>query len=92
MAQKIMPINKFANICGYFYNAYIEKDFSCNNGYNCSHPNQSETDTNEETGEEIGKCYCWSCPMGYEADREDFHNPDIKNDYTVDDFEEFKYF
>lgn len=92
MPRKIYEINEFANICGYFYNAEIEKDFNCNNGYNCIHPEQGETDTNKETGEEIGKCYCWSCPLGYEADEEDFANPDIdKNGYDEDDFEEMTY-
>ena len=94
----IHQINIFAKQCGYFYNACMEEDFNCNNGYNCKHPQQEETDTNEETGKEVGKCYAWSCPLGYEADQEDFDNPDIDNDgYTewqdcefivIDDLEE----
>lgn len=82
MARKIEAINTFANRCGYFYNAYLEKDASINNGYNCRHPEQTETDT-ADNGEEIGKCYCWSCPLGYEPDEEDFENPEIdKNGFT----------
>ena len=69
--KALMEINTWARRCGYFYNAYLEKDFTCNNGYNCRHPEQQETATNEATGEEIGMCYSWSCPLAYEADEED---------------------
>ena len=80
MTRKIERINDFANRCGHFYNAYIEKNISINNGYNCNHPMQEETET--VNGQEIGKCYCWSCPLGYEADEDDFNNPEIdKNGY-----------
>lgn len=99
--RKIHQINNFANSCGYFYNAEIEDDnFSCNNGYNCKHPEQGETDINEQTGKEIGKCYAWSCPLGVEADQEDFDDPEIDNDgfdeweegefIVIDDLEEEK--
>ena len=57
MARKIEEFNTFANRCGHFYNAYLEKGITVNNGYNCNHPDQEETDT--EDGQEIGKCYCW---------------------------------
>ena len=88
--RKIHQINNFANSCGYFYNAYIDGDFACNNGYNCNHPNQEETDINDETGESIGKCYAWSCPLGFEADEEDFTNPEIdQNGYTEWEESEF---
>lgn len=84
--SKIMEINDFADECGYFYNACVEKNISINNGYNCRHSDQSQKQ------EGIGKCYCWSCPLGYEADEEDFKNPEIDNDgYTLDDFEEMTY-
>lgn len=75
---KIMPINDFANRCGYFYNAYIEKNITCNNGYNCRHPEQGGTW--DFDGETIGCCYAWSCPLAYEADEEDFADDDIDND------------
>ncbi len=77
MTKKIEDINRFANRCGYFYNACIEKNISINNGYNCNHPDQEECE--EEEGQKIGKCYCWSCPLGYEADEDDFSSPDIDN-------------
>ena len=40
--RAIMPINDFANMCGYFYNAYLRDGISVNNGYNCSHPKCEE--------------------------------------------------
>lgn len=81
--RTIYQINNFANQCGYFYNAYLEDDYICNNGYNCNHPLQEECDINEETGEKVGKCFAWSCPLGSEADQEDFDDPDIDNNgYT----------
>ena len=78
--SKIWDINDFANQCGYFYNAYLEKGVSINNGYNCRHIECEETEINEATGEEIGKCYAFSCPLAYEADQEDFDDPDVDND------------
>lgn len=85
--RKIHQINNFANQCGYFYNADLEENYTCNNGYNCKHPQQEEKDTNEETGKEVGKCYAWSCPLGCEADQEDFDNKEIdKNGF--DEWEE----
>jgi hypothetical protein len=77
MAKKIMRINTLANHCGYFYNAYIENDISVNNGYNCNHPEQEEIET--IYGQKIGGCHCFSCPLGYEADEEDFENQEIDN-------------
>lgn len=88
--RTIYQINSFANTCGYFYNAEMEEDFNCNNGYNCKHPQQEETETNEETGKEVGKCYAWSCPLGYEAGEEDFTNPEIdQNGYSEYEENEF---
>ena len=65
--RAFMPINDFANICGFFYNAMF--DGSCkacpNNGYNCKHPECSEAKDG------IGCCFAWGCPLGWEADEED---------------------
>lgn len=87
MTRKIEDIDVFANRCGYFYNAYLEKDISCNNGYNCNHSEQSEVEVID--GEKIGRCHCYSCPLGYEADEEDFNNTDIDNNGW--EFEEMRY-
>lgn len=77
MTKKIEDINIFANRCGYFYNAFVEKGISVNNGYNCSHLEQAEIEN--VNGESIGRCHCFSCPLGYEADEEDFEGADIDN-------------
>jgi hypothetical protein len=61
----LIEINSLANLCGHFYNGYLEKNISANNGYNCNHPEQSEV----ENG--CGCCYTHSCPLGYEADEKD---------------------
>lgn len=87
MSSKIEDINVFANRCGYFYNAYIEKNISVNNGYNCNHPQQEETETVES--QVIGRCHCFSCPLGCEADEEDFENTEIDNQGY--EYEEMQY-
>jgi hypothetical protein len=97
VTKKIHSINEFANMCGYFFNACIEQNFICNNGYNCNHPEQKEADVNEEAGTKVGRCYAWSCPLAYEADEEDFQDPEIDNqdfeyeecEYVVVDMEKF---
>lgn len=71
--EEIMNINQLANRCGYFYNAYLAKGISCNNGYNCKHPGQTEVEM------ETGKCYAWSCPLAIPAHDEDA--PDDSVDY-----------
>lgn len=77
MSRKIMPINSFANKCGYFSNEFIEKGVDVNNGYNCRHANQDEYE--EIEGEKIGKCFSWSCPLCLYADEESFSEDDIDN-------------
>lgn len=71
--KAIMRLNTWANMCGHFFNAYLEpqnpddktfypgRDPSPNNGYNCRHP-----ETEEEDG--VGCCFAHSCPMAYRAD------------------------
>jgi len=66
--QVLMEINDWANRCGYFFNAYLEKDISMNNGYNCRHP---ECDHIEQG---VGSCHAGACPFGFEADEEDCIN------------------
>jgi len=72
--RKVWPIDAFANQCGYFYNAYLSDGISANNGYNCRHPDQ------EQVHDGVGMCYCWGCPLGYEADEEDFMNQNVDTD------------
>ncbi len=83
--QETMHINRLANRCGYFFNAYLdaEENFACNNGYNCKHPEQEETNINPETGHKIGKCYAWSCPLAVPAYDEDEPDSDIDFDDVI---------
>jgi hypothetical protein len=86
--QVLMGINSWANRCGYFYNACIEKDITINNGYNCRHPECEYTDKG------IGCCYTWSCPLGYEADRVDCKNVGLDHEesaYIIVDISEEDY-
>lgn len=66
--EVMMPINTWANRCGYFYNAHFDKAAlsTPNNGYNCRHPECAEVDENG-----VGCCFAWGCPLCYEADEED---------------------
>lgn len=66
-SKAILTINNMANLCGYFFNAHFDEDCDIcpNNGYNCKHPEC------EEKEQEIGCCYAFSCPLGWEADKED---------------------
>lgn len=76
---KAVVFDEFASQCPYFYS--YEKE-QINNYYNCKHPEQEETEKSE-SGEQIGKCYCFSCPLGIEAEQEDLTNknhPDAAKD------------
>jgi len=68
--MKLVYFDIFARQCPYFYNS----SYPVNNGYNCAHPKQEEkdpVDTEYHKGLEVGKCYCFSCPLCIEADEED---------------------
>lgn len=88
--MRIHTVNDFANRCGYFFNAVLdEEDFTCNNGYNCRHPEQQETCHNPETGHDVGMCYGWSCPLGFPPDEEDFTSKSGNIDMNgYDEYEE----
>lgn len=62
----IMPLNAWANRCGYFFNSCLTEGFEdkpvVNNGYNCNHPEQ------EEESDGIGCCFAHSCPLAYQSD------------------------
>lgn len=66
MVEVVMPLNRLANRCGYFFNccrtAGYEDKPTVNNGYNCNHPDCGDTD------EGIGKCLASACPLAYPAD------------------------
>lgn len=67
--QIILELNDLANRCGYFHNAYLTDGVALNNGYNCRHPAQEETE--EISGRIYGCCYRFSCPLAYQADISD---------------------
>lgn len=78
MNRKVAVFDDFAYACPYY-----TSECSVNNGYGCTHPEQDETDFDRELGREHGKCYCFSCPIGYAPDEEDWINPEIDWDGTT---------
>lgn len=76
--KAMFPINDFANICGYFYNAYLADGISYNNGYNCKHPKCEEIQLG------VGGCFSWCCPLGWSAEEEDCK--EFGFDYEEDEF------
>ena len=70
MTLMVTVFDEFAYVCPYF-----TSETDANNGYGCNHPDQEETQNRD--GKEQGCCYCFSCPLGIEADAEDLDNPDI---------------
>jgi len=68
---KAANFDSFAYACPFF-----TTELWVNNGYGCRHPEQEEK-CDDRDGNEGGCCYCWSCPIGIEADSEDLSNPDI---------------
>ena len=70
--SRIIDFDAVSSCCPYF-----ASDTEVNNGYGCTHPKQEETDYDDKLEKEHGKCYCWSCPLGCEADDEDIGNPHV---------------
>ena len=74
--RKAVLFEDFAYQCPFF-----NSDTDVNNGYGCNHPYQMETQ--EWDGKEIGCCFCFSCPLGIEAEQEDLtdrNHPDAIKD------------
>ena len=74
--RKVVLFEDFAYQCPFF-----NSDTDANNGYGCNHPYQMETQ--EWDGKEIGCCFCFSCPLGIEAEQEDLtdrNHPDAIKD------------
>lgn len=81
--RKAVLFDVFADTCPY---SYSYEDECINGGYNCKHPKQRETETTKNENE-IGLCYCFSCPLGIEAEQEDLtdkENPDAIQDIDWD--------
>lgn len=88
MIKIIKSIDEMIKECGYFYCSDVS--VNVNNGYNHSYPKQEEYEIVD--GVKVGKCYCWSCPLACEADKEDFKNSEIdKNGWDINDYEEMAF-
>lgn len=68
----VTKLDIFCQYCTHFFDAdneYHDLECSVNNGYNCDHPDQEETETvsREDGGDDvkIGCCRATACPMGY---------------------------
>lgn len=80
MTRIVTLFDAFAGVCQFFAG-----DAEANNGYGCNHPDQEETQCRD--GVEQGCCYCYSCPLGIEADAEDLDNPDVDWDGLCEEHE-----
>lgn len=83
---KAVVFDEFSSQCPYFYS--YEKEF-INNYYNCKHLNQEEVEK-AESGEKIGKCYCFSCPLGMEATQDDLLDREIDWDGLCEEGEVYE--
>lgn len=75
--RKVVLFDDFAFQCQFF-----NGNTDVNNGYGCNHPEQDNTNE-DENGNERGCCYCCSCPLGIEAEQEDLtdkEHPDAIKD------------
>lgn len=67
--MEFVSFDDFAERECWWFNSFA----SVNNGYGCDHPAQQETDIAAQGDDEQqclvkqGKCYSWSCPLGYEV-------------------------
>lgn len=60
--KKAVMFDEFAMHCKYFKNS--------NYDYECRHPKQEERDYVDDI--EVGQCFSCSCPLGIEAEQEDY--------------------
>ena len=58
---KAIHLDTLVRKCGYFHT-----DTYVNNGYGCNHPDQEDTELDEETVKEQGRCFSCSCPISSE--------------------------
>lgn len=70
--KKAVLFDMFYLTCPFF-----DGTVDVNNGYGCNHPLQEETEFDESSKKEQGKCYCWSCPLGVTADEESVTDADV---------------
>lgn len=67
-SYKAVDFDRFSDNCPWSYTYQKE---SINNGYNCSHPSQEMTEEIEGETVPIGRCHCFSCPLGTAAEQQD---------------------
>lgn len=72
-SYKAVDFDGFSDNCPWSY-TYQKK--SINNGYNCSHPSQEMTEEIEGETVPIGRCHCFSCPLGTAAEPQDLEQDD----------------
>ena len=68
MSKIAILFEDLEQICPHF-----NSDVEINGGYGCNHPKQEEKEEKNEV--EYGCCYCFSCPLGVEAEQQDLTNP-----------------
>lgn len=78
--RKAVVFDEFAANCPFFI-----FDTEVNNGYGCAHPEQQ--DKVEESGKEVGRCFCHTCHLGIEAEQEDLEEKEIDWDGLCEDGE-----
>lgn len=74
--RKVVEFDEFSRCCKYFKSG---EDY----GFECLHPEQEERET--YNGRELGRCFSCSCPLGIEAEQEDYGAKDIDWDGECSD-------
>lgn len=74
--RKIVEFDEFSRCCKYFKSS---EDYS----FECLHPEQEERET--YNGRELGRCFSCSCPLGIEAEQEDYGAKDVDWDGECSD-------
>lgn len=82
-SYRAVDFDSFSTACPW---AFCHGEGHVNNGYNCSHPNQEET---EDDGgyTTIGRCHCFSCPLGTMAEACDLGQDPDDPDAIRDDID-----
>lgn len=76
--KRCVVFDEFARVC-----KFLNAETDANNGFGCDHPDQIETQNRD--GKEQGCCFCFSCPLGVEAEPEDIESDLIDWDGISDE-------
>lgn len=76
--RKAVSFDTFSSNCPFLY---CYKNGEINNGYNCSHPNQTVTET-ISYNKLVGRCHGFCCPLGTIAEPQDI-NPDADDQDAI---------